>query len=198
MKEEVNVLVDLSILVTKDMVGGVFDHERKSVVFGHLGTHFDVMDKEFPLSFVKRKGIIFNVKDIANQDADEEIDVRHIDLSNVEPNAFVAFYSGFGETHAYGTKEYSENHPQLSDRLIDALLKRKISIIGVDFAGIKRGEKHTARDQYCADRGVFIVENLCNLDKILQGKRSATCTIYTFPVKFAGWTGLPCRVVAEI
>ncbi len=43
-------VVDLSILVTKDMVGGVFDHERKSVVFGHLGTHFDVMDKEFPLS----------------------------------------------------------------------------------------------------------------------------------------------------
>ena len=43
----------------------------------------------------------------------------------------------------------------------------KISMIGVDFAGIRRGKEHTPKDQYCADRGVFVVENLCGLSRLL-------------------------------
>ncbi|MCK4922929.1 MAG: cyclase family protein [Gammaproteobacteria bacterium] len=186
-------LIDLTVLVTeyasKEVSSNVATNE-----FGHMGTHFDVLDKEFPLSFVKRKGIVFNVKNIF----DEEIDIKHIDLSLVEPEMFVAFYSGFIEKHGYGTKEYFTNHPHLSNDLIDALLEKKISIIGVDFAGIRRGSEHPLKDQYCADRGVFIVENLCNLGELVQDNKSLACTMHTYPVKFAGMTGLPCRVVTEI
>jgi kynurenine formamidase len=186
-------LIDLSVLVTQYASKEALDNER-IVAFGHLGTHFDVMNKEFPLSFVKRNGIVFNVKEIF----DEEIDVNHIDLSLVKPEMFVAFYSGYIEKHTYGTQDYFTNHPQLSSDLIDVLLENKISIIGIDFAGVRQGSEHTPKDQYCADRGVFIVENLCNLDKVIQDNKSSICTIYTYPIKFAGLTGLPCRVVAEI
>ena len=48
-------------------------------------------------------------------------------------------------------------------------------------------------DQHCADQGVFIVENLCNLNKVI-----GRCVINTYPMNYAEMTGLPCRVVAEI
>lgn len=58
---------------------------------------------------------------------------------------------------------------------------------------MRNGSEHTAADQFCADRGVFVVENMVNLKAII-GKEA---TIYTFPLNFAGLTGLPCRVLAE-
>ena len=90
------------------------------------------------------------------------------------------------------SRPYFAGHPQLSHELIDALLDRKISIIGVDCAGIRRGREHTPADQYCADRGVFVVENLCNLQAV-----PGHCIMHTYPMNYAGVSGLPCRVVAE-
>lgn len=102
----------------------------------------------------------------------------------------------FIEKAGYGSKDYFTNHPQLSNELIDALLEKRISIIGVDFAGVRRGKEHTPKDQYCADRGVFIVENLCNLKSVID--ICDKCVVHTYPMNYAEMTGLPCRVVAEI
>lgn len=55
-----------------------------------------------------------------------------------------------------------------------------------------------SKDQYCADRDVFVIENLCNLNKVLNQKRSAEFTVNTYPINFADMSGLPCRVVAEM
>ena len=73
---------------------------------------------------------------------------------------------------------------------------KKISIIGVDFAGVRNGKEHTPKDQYCADRGVFIVENLCNLKAVVDA--GGECIVNTYPMNYAEMTGLPCRVVAEV
>ncbi|HOX13475.1 MAG TPA: cyclase family protein [Spirochaetia bacterium] len=186
-------LIDLSILVTRYRSREALDNE-KIAAFGHMGTHFDVMDKEFPLEFLRRKAVVFEVP----PDPDREIGVPDIDLSLVGPGMFAAFRTGFIERHEYGSKEYFSGHPQLSEDLIEALLERGVSIIGIDFAGMRRGSEHTPKDQYCADRGVFVVENLCNLDAVLRGRPSASCVMYTFPIKFAGLSGLPCRVAAEL
>ena len=45
-------LVDLSVKVSKTASGNALDNE-KMASFGHLGTHFDVMNKEFPLEFIQ-------------------------------------------------------------------------------------------------------------------------------------------------
>ena len=185
--------VDITLLVTPEMIENAHGNEQKSFS-GHLGTHFDVMNKEFPLESLRRKAVVFDVSQVQ----DREISARDVDLNLVEKDMFVAFYSGFIEKVGYGGKVYFSEHPQLSDELIDALLARHVSIIGVDFAGMRRGVEHTPKDQYCADRGVFVVENLCNLQAVLQGKSSTFFTAYTFPVKYAEMTGLPCRVVAEV
>ncbi len=185
-------LIDLSVKVTGAANKNALDNE-KMVSFGHLGTHFDVMNKEFPLEFTKRKGIVFDASGVTGRD----IEVSDVDMDLVEADMFVAFRTGFIEKEEYGTKVYFAAHPQLSNELIDRLLDRRISIIGIDCAGVRRGAEHTPKDQYCADRGVFIIENLCNLDRILKNN-TAEFTANTYPINFSGMTGLPCRVVAEI
>jgi len=148
-----------------------------------------VMNKEFPLEYTRRRAVVFDVSAVKDRD----IDVADIELSKVGKDMFVAFYTGFIEKEGYGGKAYFTGHPQLSNELIDALLVKEVSIIGVDFAGVRRGKEHTPKDQYCADHGVFIIENLCNLKAVI-----GECIIHTYPMNYAEMTGLPCRVVAEL
>lgn len=184
-------LHDITLAITPAMVKDAQGNEQKALV-GHLGTHFDVMNKEFPLVYSKRKGIVFDVHTVKHRD----IDICDIAIEQVEKDMFVCFYTGFIEETGYGNKHYFQEHPQLSDALIEELLQRGVSIIGVDFAGVRRGSEHTPKDQYCADHGVFIVENLCDL-KPLADTTKKSLSIYTFPMRYLGMSGLPCRVVAE-
>ena len=184
-------LIDVTLKITPKMIADAQENENKALV-GHLGTHFDVMNKDFPLEYSRRNGVLFDVSQIKDRD----ISGGDIDLKAVKKDMFVAFYSGFIDSEGYGGKKYFAEHPQLSDELIDTLLDKGVSVIGVDFAGVRRGKEHTPKDQYCADKGVFIVENLCNLKRVLEngGKFIAN----TYPMNYTDVTGLPCRVIAEI
>lgn len=184
--------IDLTINVTPRMVNDAQGNEKKAFT-GHIGTHFDVMDKVFPLEYTSLNGIVFDIKNVGNG----ETGVEEVDLSLVEEGMFVAFCSGFVEEEGYGSSRYFKEHPQLSRELIEALVDKKVAIIGIDFAGVRRGKEHTPTDQLCADNGIFIVENLCNLDKVLDGKAVTRFVANTYPMNFSGMTGLPCRVVAE-
>ena len=182
-------LIDITLRVTPKLAKDAQGNEQKALV-GHLGTHFDVMDKEFPLEYIKRRGIVFDVSQIVSRDIGSE----DIDLERIEEDMFVLFCTGYLEKVGYGSKEYFSQHPQLSDELIKSLLQKRISMIGVDFAGVRRGREHTPKDQYCAEHGVFIIENLCNLKALTACEK---LILYTLPMNYAGVTGLPCRVVAE-
>lgn len=182
-------LIDITLPITPEIAVATKD---KPELAGHVGTHFDVMNKEFPLAYTERKGVVFDVSDVNGRD----IDLTDIDVNTVEKDTFVAFYTGYIEKDAYGSATYFKEHPQLSDALIEALIGKGISIIGVDFAGIRRGKEHTPKDQYCADHGVFVIENLCNLKEILANGHRFTA--HTYPLKCIGITGLPCRVIAKI
>ena len=183
-------LIDITLKVTPKMIKDAQGNE-KITFSGHIGTHFDVMNKEFPLEYTRRKAVVFDARHIRDRD----IDIEDVDIEKVEKDMFTAFCTGFISEKEYGTKSYFKEHPQLSDRLIDVLLDKGVSIIGVDCAGVRRSKEHTPKDQYCADRGVFIVENLCNLEK-LCGKKDII--INTYPMSYAEMSGLPCRVIAEI
>lgn len=184
-------LTDITLKLTLDMITDSNNNTAKSLV-GHLGTHFDVMDKEFPLDYTKRRGIVFDVSGVLARD----IEIADIDLDRVERDSFVAFYTGYCDKETYGTREYFSNHPQLSHELIDALLSKGISIIGIDFAGIRRGEEHVPKDRLCADKNVFVIENLCSLKTLLD--KGGMFTAHTYPMSCQGVTGLPCRVIAEV
>lgn len=184
-------IIDITLPITTEMLEDAQSSPDKSLT-GHLGTHFDCMNREFPLEYTSRKAVVFDVSGITGRD----IGTDDIDVSRVRPDTFVAFYTGYIETEPYGTSRYFREHPQLSRELIDALLERHISIIGVDCGGIRRGKEHTPTDQYCADRGVFVVENLYGLRSLTN--REDEIQIHTYPLRCTGITGLPCRVLAEI
>lgn len=184
-------LIDMTLKITPKMVAEAQGNEKKAML-GHLGTHFDVMNKEFPLEFTEREGVVFDVTGVTERD----IERRDINEDFIHPGIFVAFYSGFIDREGYGSRRYFAEHPQLSHELIDYLIERKVSLIGVDFAGVRRGKEHTPKDQYCADHGIFIVENLCNLQSVVkEGPEFIACT---YPMNYTEMTGLPCRVVARI
>lgn len=185
--------VDITVKVSPRTLQDAQGNEKKALV-GHLGTHFDVMDKEFPLENIRRDGLVFDVSAVRDRD----ISVGDIDTEKIKAGDFVIFRTGFLEESRYGTSEYFKNHPQLSQELICLLTEKQVSMIGIDCAGIRRGAEHTPADQRCANRGIFVIENLCSLDSVLRGASCAACTVHTYPVNFTGMTGLPCRVVAEI
>lgn len=161
---------------------------------GHVGTHFDVRDKEFSIEKIITRGIIVDIRHIKTG----EVTINDIDLNIIQPNDFIMFYSGILNKFRYGTKEYFTTYVELSDELIDGLIARNVSFIGVDMAGVKETDDHERIDQYCADRGVFIIENLNNLDLVLEKASGKSFTVYTFPLNMSGFSGIPCRVIAEI
>ena len=184
-------LIDITLKLTPEMVRNDSVSGNQSLV-GHLGTHFDVMDREFPLEYTSREAVVFDVSSVKTA----EINLSDIDLNKVHENMFVAFYSGYIEENQYGTKEYyAGNHP-LSYELIDALLDKGVSIIGVDFGGIRLGKEHVPVDRKCADKGTFVIENLCNLKAVVDN--GCIFTAHTYPMNYVGSSGLPCRVIAQV
>lgn len=119
-----------------------------------------------------------------------------VDLSRVEKGIFVAFRTGFIEEEGYGSRRYFTEHPQLSVELLERLMDLHVSMVGVDFAGVRRGREHTPMNQRLADQGIFVVENLYNLQELVRTESPAA--VYTFPMNYEGMTGLPCRVVADV
>ena len=184
-------LIDITLPLTREMMGTAWSNTAKNLV-GHLGTHFDVMDKEFPLAYTQRPGVVFDVSHVKGRD----IVPADIDLNLVGADMFVAFYTGFIEKTEYGTPLYFKLHPQLSNELICALLDKHISIIGIDCAGIRRTPEHVPTDRRCAEQGVFVVENLWNLKEVLAISQHFTAR--TYPLNMTAVSGLPCRVIAEL
>ena len=66
-REELHMLIDLTVEVTPKAAADAQGNEKKALA-GHLGTHFDVMDREFPLEYVKRKGLVFDVSQVSGRD----------------------------------------------------------------------------------------------------------------------------------
>lgn len=184
-------LIDITLKFTLEMLNAAQEIPNPELL-GHWGTHFDAMDKEFPLEYTVRKGIVFDISLVQGR----EICAEDINIDEVEKDMFVAFYSGYIDKVPYAEKGYFSEHPVLSYTLIDALLDKGVSIIGLDFGGVRRGKEHTPTDQVCADRGTFVVENLVNLKTLLDN--GGRFTAHTYPMNFVGMTGLPCRVIAEI
>ena len=72
-------MIDITLQITPEMMGTAWENTAKNLV-GHLGTHFDVMDKEFPLEYTKRKAVVFDVSHIRGRG----VECQDVDLDQVE------------------------------------------------------------------------------------------------------------------
>jgi kynurenine formamidase len=184
--------IDLTLSVDTNLLNEFTENERM-IRLGHLGTHFDGMNREFSLDYWKLRGKVIKALDIVERD----IELKDIETSAIQEDDFIVFYTGFLGKTKYGSEAYFTEHPQLSMELINFLLTKKIKMIGIDGAGLRRGGEHTPTDQHCADNDVFVVENIANLDLLYRKVKNNPFRIYTAPVNFSGMSGLPCRVIAE-
>jgi kynurenine formamidase len=160
---------------------------------GHVGTHFDVMDKEFPICSFKTSGRLVDISGIRAR----EVEVSDLVPSKIEAGDTVIFYTGYMDEFGYENRMYWKRSAELSDAAVSYLISKQIRLIALDAAGAQKPTKHQKVDKLCADNGIFIVENLDNV-KALIAHRNAPFTVYTAPLKRSGLTGLPCRVIAEI
>ena len=168
------------------------DSKEPHVKSGHIGTHLDTYCKtQIPLEYFKSRGVFVDVTDFCGE---REIEVADLAKLSVSPDSFVIFRTGQIERYAYGSEEYFNEHPQLSKELIRWLLERKIRFIGIDCAGIRRGEEHRPADILCEEKGVYVIENMCNMGELGSGD----FTVYTMWLNDPDMTGLKCRIIAEM
>lgn len=178
--------IDITLEITKEIINK--NNLEYKQLLNHFATHYDIMDKTFPLDYIKRDGIIFN------KIGQKEINLTSDELNKIKENSFVLFNTGFISDVGYFSKEYSSFQPELKTSLIYKLIEKKVSIIGLDFKGVKKGSEHVKFDKICADKNIFIVENLTNLDKV---SKFEDFIVYTFPLNYTFLTGVPCRVIVE-
>jgi kynurenine formamidase len=191
--------IDLSVPVTQEILDklSAFSKARSDAVdlFGHMGTHLDLMGHAFDIDRSEVTGVVFDVSAIK----DREVLPEDVDLSKVREGDFVMFHTGALDDFGYANNEYFRlEAPQLSYALIDGLIERKAVFIGVDMGGARKAAEHRQVDGYCAERGVFIVENLANLERLSRLAENGRFEARIYPLNLVGATGLPCRVLAEV
>lgn len=189
--------IDLTYRLTKEKISDLnanADSRDKSLIsFGHMGTHFDTMGKTFSLDYCECRGVIFDVSALGERD----IELADINAEKISAGDFVLFRTGTSERYEYWSQDYSTHFPQLSWDVINLLVAKKVHIIGIDARGLRKGAEHPKADEFCAGNEVFIVENLVNLGEIISAG-AENFTVHTYPLNLVGFSGIPCRVVAEI
>lgn len=175
-------MINLDIKLTDEMIKEATNKEVRAS-FGHLGTHVDLKAKDFNNQEVK--GIVFKCED--------NMEINDIDLSLIKENYFVMFNTNHSSKYKYGSDEYYKDYSILSNELIKELIKKKISYIGIDGPGIRKGKEHPLIDSYLANKNIFVIENLINLDLLKENE------VYT--IKLIGKTiiddGLPLEVLVN-
>lgn len=185
-------LLDLTYYVSanSEVMKWAKSQDNKHIAMGHVGTHLDTYEKiSIPLEYFKSRGIIFDVRNI------KEVGINDIDLSLIKENDFVLFYTAQIEKYTYGSKEYFNDYStELSNELINTLISKKIRFIGIDNAGIRNHNEHEKADRLCEKNGIYVIENLCNLNKLNNNK---DFILYTNWFDDDEMTGLRCKVIAE-
>ncbi|MGQ3887500.1 cyclase family protein [Legionella sp. CNM-1927-20] len=188
--------IDLTLSMNQLTIDKEVIHENYDVFLksGHFGTHIDIhLKTEIPLEYMENRALLFDVSHVKDRD----IDITDIDLEAIKAKDCLLFKTDRIKEHIYGSQAYFHNHPQLSDALIDALIAKKIHIIAIDAAGIRRGREHALADKRCEVQGIYIVENITNLDNLTR-QITGPFLIHLMWLNLPGKTGLPCRMVAKL
>lgn len=95
----------------------------------------------------------------------------------------------------YGTAEYRNELPRISQELAEWLVERKVAMVGVEppsVADVNNARELTDVHQTLFRGNVLIVEGLANLDQI----SSTNIEFIALPMKVIGGDGSPVRAIA--
>jgi kynurenine formamidase len=184
----------------------------------HGGTHLDApihfaegarTSAEIPLEDLIGSAVVVDVTKAAAADPDLEIGADAFEAwesahGTLPARAIVLLRTGWGArwpdperylgTAARGQAAVADLHfPGLSEEGAAWLVERGVRAVGIDTASIDRGQSTDFRaHRALAAANVPIFENVANVDRVLV--RGAT--VVALPMKIAGGTGGPLRIVA--
>jgi kynurenine formamidase len=184
----------------------------------HGGTHLDApihfaegarTSAEIPLEDLIGEAVVVDVTASAGADRDLEIGVDAFEVwesahGPIPPRALVLLRTGWGDrwpdperylgTAARGQDAVADLHfPGLSEAGATWLVERGVRAVGIDTASIDRGQSTEFRaHRVLAAANVPIFENVASLDRVVV----KGATVIALPMKIAGGTGGPVRIVA--
>jgi arylformamidase len=156
----------------------------------HVGTHIDapmhMVDGGAPLSAFSIERFIGKGRLIDVESSGFSTDA--VQQAGIEAGDIVLFRTG----KVWLAPDYFASWPVMPKEVADYLVQQKVSLVGVDAAGVD-GLDETKNHKTLLEGNVLIIENLTNLDKLV-GKEF---TVYALPIKLE-LDGAPARVVAQI
>ncbi len=154
----------------------------------HVGTHMDAPSHmisggktldTYPLECFMGKGIYIDARNGFSPEAIETVNAGDI----------VLFYTGM--SGKYHDPAYFTDYPAMSEEMADLLIKKGVSIVGVDTCSVDNVDGFPVHKKLLG-ADVLIIENLANLE-LLAGK---VFVVRAFPLNLA-LDGAPVRVIAE-
>ncbi|MFY0606572.1 MAG: cyclase family protein [Cyclobacteriaceae bacterium] len=206
-------LIDLSLTVNNKMPGVDIQSAKKLGVEGwnastlqlysHSGTHVDapvhfgVSDiglDQMTLDQFSAEAWLVDCTDIAGA---ELITIDHLGsiANKVQPGDGLVFKTNWSDK--FGTPDYREKLPRISEELARWIVAKKVKLIGVEpqsVADVNNLPEVTKIHEILLGGGVTIVEGLTNLNEITQDKFQ----ILALPLKIEGGDGCPVRAVAIV
>jgi len=169
----------------------------------HTGTHMDaphhflekgVKIHEISLEKLVSEAALIQCRKSSNQSI-TKVDIQKFEKKHgkIENFSSVIFYTGWQKN--LQKKYYFTKNPGLSVSAAKYLAIKKISLVGIDSPSIDLGkDSKFSVHQIFAKKGMLIVENLANLNKI----KLPTFHLVVLPLKLKNATGSPVRAIAFI
>ena len=169
----------------------------------HTGTHLDApylfLEKGSKIHEISLKKLVSNaVLTKSRKKSNESVtktDIQKFEKRHGKIASFssVIFYTGWQRN--LQKKYYFTKNTGLSVSAAKYLASKKVSLVGIDSPSIDLGtDSKFSVHQIFAKKGMLIVENLANLEKI----KSSKFHLVVLPLKLKNATGSPVRAIAFV
>jgi len=169
----------------------------------HTGTHMDApyhfLEKGAKIHEISLKKLVSEAALIQSRKGSGEsitkTDIQKFEKKSGKIDGFSSVIFQTGWQRNLQKKYYFTKNPGLSVSAAKYLASKKISLVGIDSPSIDVGTDHKfSVHQIFAKKGMLIVENLANLDKI----KSSKFHLVVLPLKLKNATGSPVRAIAFV
>ena len=169
----------------------------------HTGTHMDApyhfLEKGAKIHEISLKKLVSEAILIKSKKKSggsiTKTDIQKFEKKHGKITGFssVIFYTGWQRN--LQKKYYFTKNPGLSVSAAKYLASKKINLVGIDSPSIDLGtDSKFSVHQIFAKKGMLIVENLANLEKI----KSSKFHLVVLPLKLKNATGSPVRAIAFV
>ena len=169
----------------------------------HTGTHMDApyhfLEKGAKIHEISLKKLVSEAALIQSRKGSGEsitkTDIQKFEKKSGKIDGFSSVIFQTGWQRNLQKKYYFTKNPGLSVSAAKYLASKKISLVGIDSPSIDLGKDDKfSVHQIFAKKGILIVENLANLDKI----KSSKFHLVVLPLKLKNATGSPVRTIAFV